>query len=332
MKFYTIFFAFLTICQLSCQHSNSKIDVEPIEFVPYPVVSNVKNEAKVDYKHFTISYNTKHQNPNWVLYRLTRSNLLNRKAKRKNKFFTDPVLSSLGVESPAPYAFRGSDYDRGHMAPSADFLRDQDLNDLTFTMANISPQTSILNRGRWKKLEQRVREWTVIEEELIVITGPVLKRNLDKIPHTRISVPNCFYKILLSYKSNPKAIGFVLCQNDKKSNYIDFRVTNVDTIEKLTKVNFFSGMTGEAEIEKKSDPSLWRGARRAKKLYSEKTYNSYKGKIGMCFGHFQGCCSGHGGIYKENDIKMCSIVAPYSVICNDGTTSRGCEGSLYKNQ
>ena len=44
------------------------------------------------------------------------------------------------------------------MAPAADFMQSQQVLDSTFTMANICPQNSILNKGFWAKLEGLLRK------------------------------------------------------------------------------------------------------------------------------------------------------------------------------
>lgn len=52
--------------------------------------------------------------------------------------------------------FTHSGYDRGHMTPSGD-MPDPSLQQETFLLSNVVPQTEALNRHRWEHLETRVR-------------------------------------------------------------------------------------------------------------------------------------------------------------------------------
>lgn len=115
-------------------------------------------------------------------------------------------------------AYSGSGYDRGHLVPAADTKR-AGITSLTdsFTMSNISPQKSSLNREWWASLESWVRgvagEWPVVR----VVTGPAFlptpTRREDgsggwKYAHAAIgeagawvAVPSHFYKVILA--TNP---------------------------------------------------------------------------------------------------------------------------------
>ena len=39
-------------------------------------------------------------------------------------------------------------------------------------MSNMSPQNPSFNRGIWRKIEKRFRDWANIYGELVIITGP----------------------------------------------------------------------------------------------------------------------------------------------------------------
>lgn len=50
------------------------------------------------------------------------------------------MLDTLLIMQVNPKVYSDSKYDRGHMAPAADFAGDPNIYKETFTMANISPQ------------------------------------------------------------------------------------------------------------------------------------------------------------------------------------------------
>mmetsp|Transcript_2938 Transcript_2938/g.4771 ORF Transcript_2938/g.4771 Transcript_2938/m.4771 type:complete len:396 (-) Transcript_2938:16-1203(-) len=67
--------------------------------------------------------------------------------------------------------YQGSGYDRGHMAPAADF---HDIAS-TFVLTNVCPQVPTLNRKLWNRLEHWVRLVAAREEgcTTMVVTGPL---------------------------------------------------------------------------------------------------------------------------------------------------------------
>lgn len=214
-----MFVFFLTSCQ------TTKIEKPAIEPSPQD------RESILDHQYFLISYNKDHMLPNWVRYSLTAEKLKIKKAKRRNKFLPDPLLARKGWEPVLGGDYKKSGYDRGHMAPSEDFVWDQSVNNATFYMTNIAPQLGSLNRGPWKVLEEKVRRWACFEENITVITGPLLEANLPKIK-SKISIPKKFFKVIVDETPPKKSIGFIFNQTDKSGTDIKSRAVSVAEIEK----------------------------------------------------------------------------------------------------
>ena len=141
-----------------------------------------------------------------------------------------------------------SGYDRGHLAPAADFKFSQRMMRETFFMSNITPQVPEFNRGIWKELEDQVRDWAIRDKGIYVVTGPVLKPGLPTIgKNTEVSVPEKFYKVILyCNKPNIRMIGFLLNNEGSDRPLQDF-VVPVDLIEQLTGIDFFSKIPDELE-------------------------------------------------------------------------------------
>lgn len=144
-------------------------------------------------------------------------------AKRRNNFKAEPRLPSGDRAELADYS--GSGYDRGHMAPAADFKDSQDRMDESFFLSNMAPQIGIgFNRHIWGKLEEHVREAAKNRGAVFVITGGMFYDpdeesrdtadgfvEYDVIGPNEVSVPTHFYKIVAANKDNEwEAIGFVL--------------------------------------------------------------------------------------------------------------------------
>jgi endonuclease G len=197
---------------------------------------SVTNLIIIDHKYFKIAYNSKRRLPEYVTYQLTAENLKNKAAERNNKFIPDPYL----VDNNIPYVVTGeyakSGYDRGHLAPSADFAWNQEANNLTFVMSNMAPQTPGLNRDAWKRLEDKVRRWACGEEKITVITGPVLTDNLKTLK-SGLEIPQEFFKIIIDESAPKKSIAFLYYQTDK-GNVLSERVVSMNNIEKATGIAF----------------------------------------------------------------------------------------------
>ena len=104
--------------------------------------------------YLIICYNKGWKIPLWVGYELTKSQIEGN-VRRTNDFRPDPALDDQFTAKLKDY--KGSDFDRGHMAPAAAFKADQVGMSGTFLLSNIAPQTPALNRIAWRKLEAEVR-------------------------------------------------------------------------------------------------------------------------------------------------------------------------------
>ena len=92
--------------------------------------------------------------------------------------------------------YTNSGYDRGHLAPDADFdYNEEDLN-VIYTMANIIPQDPYVNRYLWIKAEYQERLVAATLGELGVINGVVFDNNPNYIGENQIAVAKAFWKIL----------------------------------------------------------------------------------------------------------------------------------------
>ena len=203
----------------------------------------------------SLLYNEKHEQANWVAYELE-SNKLNGIFKRKNQFRIDPKVHTI---SASPTDYKKSGYDRGHLAPAADMKWSKVAMEESFFMSNISPQTPGFNRGIWKKLESVVRRWANDYEKIYIVTGPVLTKEYSTIGLNNVSVPDFFFKVVFDNQgSEKKAIGFVLANEKSRNNLKDFSM-NIDSVEKITGIDFFHLLEDSFEdsLERSLDLSQW---------------------------------------------------------------------------
>ena len=131
--------------------------------------------------------------PLWVAEHLTRASVeaARRLDTRDNRFHPEERLPASERAELADY--RGSGYDRGHMAPSGDMGRPADDYE-SFSLANIVPQDGPLNRNGWAELEGYVRELAGKLGEAYVVTGPTYLGGRIKRLNDRVPVPTHVWK------------------------------------------------------------------------------------------------------------------------------------------
>ena len=181
---------------------------------------------------YTLSYNESHEQANWVTYMVTKVELENDVAKRKDNFTEDTsvITGSAQLED-----YKGSGYDRGHLAPAATFVDNQKEMDESFLMSNMSPQDPSFNRGVWKRLEDYERKMAIEKDTVYVICGPILTEGLKTIGPNKVSVPELYYKIIY-YKD--WMMCFIL-NNEKSSEPLYIFRQPLDVVEQMTKIDFF---------------------------------------------------------------------------------------------
>ena len=221
-----------------------------------------KCDQVIDREGYALGYVEAWEQPAWVAYRLTKAEVLSRKASRQDAFKPDPVVVSGSADLSD---YKGSGYDRGHLAPAGDMHWSERTMDESFFMSNMSPQNPAFNRGAWARLEQVVRRFAFSEGSVFVVTGPIVSEDDKTIGSNGVKVPGKFYKVIYDETPPQKMIAFVL-PNKATNKPLDGYVTSVDEVERVTGLDFFSALPTEVQerLESKSDPNewTWRDARR----------------------------------------------------------------------
>ena len=210
----------------------------------------------VKHHYYSLSYNEKAEQPEWVAYELKPDQL--KYIDRKRPYFIQD--RKVKTKSADYHNYKNSGYDKGHLCPAGDRRFSKDAFNETFLTSNISPQNHQFNAGIWNRLEQKTRYWTKKYGNLYVITGGVLKdKNLKTIGREKVVVPNRFYKIILDYNtSKPKIIAFLVPNKDTNLPLYKF-TTTVDDIEKITGIDFFPALPDSLEnvLESQNDYKKW---------------------------------------------------------------------------
>lgn len=217
-----------------------------------------KKEQVVRHLGYTLCYDENYEQAKWVAYRLTATMCNNNDEERTDNFRSDPAIKT-GSASPDDYKKTG--YDRGHLCPAGDMAWSEITMSESFYMSNMSPQEPKFNRGIWKTLETQVREWAKKEEEIYIVTAGVLEKGLNTIGEkNKIAVPKYYYKIVLDvYGKEKKAIAFVMLNAGSKESIFNYAVT-IDSVERLTQINFFPVLPDSLEnnLESHINVELWK--------------------------------------------------------------------------
>ena len=220
-------------------------------------IADTEGEIMLVRVGYTTSYNPKTTQPNWLGWRLTADHVDGEFLRKGIKFHEDEDV-------PEPRAkdedYRGSGYDRGHMCPSGDNKWSQQAQEQSFLFTNICPQNHGLNAGDWNEREQQCRKWAVEEGELYIVSGPIFYGSArhKSIGKNKIPVPEAFFKVVLSMKGTPKAIGFIYknqAGNRPKGDYVN----TVDEVERITGIDFFPSLPDDVEnkVEAKANIDDW---------------------------------------------------------------------------
>ena len=201
----------------------------------------------ISHRAYALRYSEAHEQAAWVLYRIT-AEQLRASVDRTDDFRADRAVTT-GSASLDDY--RGSGYDRGHMAPAAAMAWSEEVMSESFLLSNISPQEPDFNRGIWRELEARVRNWARRHNEILVVTGPVLSEQLPRIGPNKVAVPDLYYKVVVDLAPpGISGVGFIL-PNGSANEAIDRYVVSIDSVEAITGMDFFPVVVDsiEAEVE-----------------------------------------------------------------------------------
>jgi endonuclease G len=223
-------------------------------------------EVIITHHAYSLCYSEQHEQAKWVAYELTASETAKRH-ERSDVFLTDPMVRSGSADD---YDYKGSGFDRGHLAPAADMGWSSRAMSESFYYSNMSPQDPGFNRGVWKRLEEQVRSWASELGSVYVATGPVLKPGLPTIGSNRVSVPSSYYKVILfTNGKEARAIGFLLPNASSRASLSSFAVS-IDQVEKITGLDFFPKLDDsiESKAEKSVCTSCWTWSVQKSKSYS----------------------------------------------------------------
>jgi endonuclease G len=223
-----------------------------VEKKEIPKLQSSQKEQIIEHEGYTVSYNPDYKIANWVAYELTAQEAGSNEARRSDRFVPDPLVDERETATGDDYAHSG--YDRGHLAPAGDMKWSDKAMQESFYYTNICPQDKGLNTGIWNSLEMQCRKWAGKHGTLLIVTGPVIKDNLERLGCNEVGIPQYFYKVVCIPGDKPKGIGFLFENRSYTKTPLRSMAVPIDSIEKISGIDFF--YTFPIDVQARMEASL----------------------------------------------------------------------------
>ena len=231
-----------------------------------PAITNPKLQPRtreICFKAFAVLHSGVTRTPLYAAEHLTRQNVRNAgKLSRRDSYHAEKALPEDERAELSDYERSG--YDRGHLAPNADFASRKAQAE-SFSLANMVPQVHENNAGVWAGIEGATRQLTTREGELYVVSGPAfVGGQLNKIGN--VLVPTHLWKVI--YSPAQQRAGAYLVTNDDSRGYA---VMTVSALEKMTGVSVLPGLSQHIRDAGMvlPKPVAWKGRRNKAKAEDE---------------------------------------------------------------
>jgi endonuclease G len=257
------------------------------------------SEEVLYHSAYAFVYNEEHEQAKWVTH-IIMPDIANGNEGRSNDFREDSLVKTKSAQEEDYFLrlsntensflkYEGFGYDRGHLAPSADFRFAKKAISESYFYSNISPQKADLNRGKWAEMEDALRNYAIRNNTpVFVVTGGILKPSLKKIEKSinKVSIPEYFFKVALDLE-NKRGIGFIM-QNAMCDLHLFQYAFSIDSIESLTGIDFFYLLSDSIEnsIENNIDVYKWISEKDtgdvmplSAELLPKNTFNTIQAKI-----------------------------------------------------
>lgn len=178
----------------------------------------VAQRAKVAFKNelFTGVYSEVYEQPLSITYKVL---CPSGAASREGMDFY--VNDSIKTSDDLDYA--NNEYDKGHLAPAADFNCDKKMLFKTFSYLNCALQQENLNRGVWRFLELHERELAKSGAVVVVSIDLAFSANSKKLS-TGATVPDGFTKTITVNGKVVEKYYFPNVAPIKGKKYLDYMI------------------------------------------------------------------------------------------------------------
>lgn len=239
--------ALLSCLSSRCLHGSlsdpegSKAAIEKLEC---PAFS--EDDDVICHVGYTTAYNHTTLTPNWVAYELTDKEAQG-ELPREDAFAQDEMAKGRQADLSD---YRGSGWDRGHMAPAADMKWSEQAMAESFLLTNMCPQNHTLNAGSWENTEKMGRRIAKQYGSVYIVCGPIYnERKFGTIGANKVAVPDAFFKaFLIAVDDSYSAIAFIMTNTPDRQDLKASSMT-VDQLETVIQRDLFPNLPDEIENE-----------------------------------------------------------------------------------
>ena len=169
-----------------------------------PLVVPRPTHRALCYETFAILHSGESKTAVYVAQKLNRASVKQAHQKRTDNFFADARLRE--AERATLEDYRGSGYDRGHMAPAGQMPTPAAMAQ-SFSLANMVPQAPRHNQGTWRvSVEDATKKYASrASGDVYVITGPVFQPSIAQskaIGPGQVRVPKYLFKLVYDEQEN----------------------------------------------------------------------------------------------------------------------------------
>ena len=199
---------------------------------------------------FIVGYSYLFRQPAWTL-QLIDADSSTDNVDRRDVFRPDQRIPEQFRTELSDY--KNSGYDRGHMVSSADARESKVANSETFLLSNMTMQHPDLNRGKWKDLEQAIRDLAARQEilEVYVVSGILfdLTEPFEFVgtgSGFQLVVPHWYFKSVLAEDVRGKLrLWTFTLPNRKCEMELPFYLTETVTVESWAGLELWNRLPGE---------------------------------------------------------------------------------------
>ena len=253
------------------QRTLDSIDYILIDLKQQKILQDLKSvglpsDEYIEHSAMILKYSEDHEQAAWVAHMIL-PDIASGNHSRSNDFREDPKVSTgTAVEEDyflkfmqpdSTYEYDGYGYDRGHLAPSADFRWSGQALSESYYYSNISPQLPEFNRKLWADLESALRHYVITHNvPLHIVTMPVLDDGLSRVERSinEVSIPKYFIKVAVDLEHD-RGIAFMM-PNAESVDVLSSYALTIDEVEERTGYDLFN-LIKSSNIESSIDKDHW---------------------------------------------------------------------------
>ena len=177
--------------------------------------AQLRDSVRVKTPIYEVVYSEKLESPIWIQY--TVACTTGTASRSGMDFYTNDSIHTSDNKD-----YVNNVYDKGHMAPAADFNCTREMLHQTFSYLNCALQDQYLNRGVWRFLEAYERELAKSEPVTVIIEVNFIE-DCPRLS-SGATAPTGFTKTIFLKKSKKKFKYYFPNEKPARAKYSDYQI------------------------------------------------------------------------------------------------------------